>query len=952
LTLQALLCRQIKWIEMNAKVNMFLGLVISLFATVVIAQNSSIKGKIIDEKTGEALPGASILIEGTTIGSNTDFDGNYNIANVKPGTYTLVSKYVSYTDKKITDVKVAEGKSVIINVSLSPASTELTGVEVVSSKITNTETAVIMEMKKSNSIVSAISATQIAKSQDRDAAEVVRRVPGVTIIENRFIMVRGLGDRYNTVWMNDAGAPSSETDKKAFSFDIIPSGLIDRILIYKTPSPELPGDFAGGMVKIYTKSLPEKSELVFNYQLSSRDGSTFRDFNSNVGSNTNYFGNSNYYNLPAGVPNYISKNDANNSSVSKSFSNTWGINTTKAAPDERFNITYSTPIKFEKFRLGSVSNITYSNVNTTYKIHRQNWDSTAQVNDYSDVQSTNLVKVGLLENLSFVSANHRIDFKNLFNQVGRTQTTIRESNFMDGPNERAYMESYEKKTNLSSQLSGKHTTESENTEYTWTLGYSYMQKDMPDLRRIKYTKSRTAPDSMYKASVANIVDPVNGGGRFFSSLNEKIYSFNHNLKQKINIGTYSLELNFGNYFEFKNRVFNARTMGYVIAPGLLAYNLTRLPIGQIFDPANVGIPGGFKMDEITSLSDKYAAQNKQLASYALVNLPIGKRINVVTGARYEYNVQSLQSHVNLDSISPSITTKFLLPSINATYNFKKDTSLIRLAYGKTLNRPEFREWSPFYFYDFEFNAGTYGSLFPTIIYPYGSPLKVAQVYNYDLRYEYYPTHTDFVQVGVFYKKFIDPIQQVVLTGGTDSRSFTFINAESAYSRGIEVDARKNLGFLDNLFKTTELFSNFNIVANASLIQSQLKISNVINAQSTAPLQGQSPYVVNGGVYYQNDSSGTQVSLLYNVFGSRIYLLGTSNYANIGEIRRNTLDLSVSQKIAKHFWLNFSIQNILNPAIWLVQDTNRDGVFKTDGSDKEIMKYKGGSYYSIGIKFKL
>jgi outer membrane receptor protein involved in Fe transport len=934
------------------KLKLLFTLAVTVFIKIAVAQNSSIKGRVLDEKTGEALPGASVLIEGTTIGANTDFDGNYSISNVKAGEYTLISKYVSYADKKIINVKVSEGKPTIINVSLSSASTELTGVEVVDSRVTNTETAVIMEMKKSNSIVSAVSATQIAKSQDRDAAEVVKRIPGVTIIENRFIMVRGLGDRYNTVWMNDAGAPSSETDKKAFSFDILPSGLIDRILIHKTPSPELPGDFAGGMVKIYTKSMPDKEELIFNYQLSSRDGSTFKNFNSNDGSKTNYLGNSNYYNLPSDISNYISKNDADNNNVSKAFKNDWGINTAKASPDERFNITYGIPVKFQKFKLGSVSNISYSNTNTTSKIHRQDWDSTAQVSDYTDVQSTNTVKVGLLENISFVSNHHRIDFRNLWNQVGQTQTTLRESNYLNGPNERSYMESYDKKTNFSSQLSGKHTSNSENTEYSWTLGFASIKKDMPDLRRIKYTKARTAPDSMYKASIANIVDPVNGGGRFFSTLDEKIYSFNHNIKQKFTIGNYSFEADLGNYIEYKNRTFSARTLGYVIAPGLQAFNLTRLPIGSIFDPANVGTPGGFKMDEITSLSDKYSAQNKQIASYALVNLPVGKHINVVTGARYEYNVQSLQSHVNLDSISPSVTTKFLLPSVNATYNLKKDTSLIRFAYGKTLNRPEFREWSPFYFYDFDFNAGTYGSLFPTVIYPSGSALKVAQIHNYDLRYEYYPTRNDFVQVGLFYKKFIDPIQQVVLTGGSDSRSFTFINAESAYSRGIELDARKNLEFVNKLFNTHHLFSDFNIVANASFIQSQLKISNVINTANTSPLQGQSPYVINGGIYYQNDSSGTQVSLLYNVFGSRIYLLGTSDYANIGEIARNTVDLSISQKISKHFWLSFAIQDILNQPIMLVQDTNRDGKFKKDGSDKEIMNYRRGSYYSIGIKFKM
>lgn len=928
---------------------------IALFFVLTItlhAQTGRITGNVLDKKNGELLTGVTVKLEGTTTGAITDLDGKYVIKDLAPGSYTLVISYISYKTVVIKDVQVTADKTTTIDATMDDDVTEIGEVVVIDSKVTNTETSVIMEMKQSNNIVSATSAAQISKSQDRDAADVVKRIPGVTVIENRFIMVRGLTDRYNSVWLNDAGAPSAETDRKSFSFDIIPSGLIDRILIYKTPSPELPGDFAGGMVKLYTKAMPEKNSFVVNVQGSYRANTTGKDFYSTDGSKTDKFGYDNGFRaLPAGTPDTVSKYNPNINSITKAFKNTWGIHDTKAAPDMRANIVFTRLLKREKFRLGNTTALNYSNIRTVYNIRRQDWDSVSQQVDYADVQSTNTVRSSAIENISFMTKNHKLEFRNLFNQTGKSQTTIRNSNFLDGPNERSYLMSYEDKTTLSSQLSGSHKTNNSKTQYDWTLGYAYNRKRIPDLRRIKYTKSRLAPDSMYKAPVANVVDPVNGGGRFFSTLKEQVYSFSHNLKHTFSIKKYSFDINLGNYVEYKSRTFAARVLGYTIKPGFTAFNLTRQDVGSIFSDANVGTKDGFKLDEITSPSDKYWAQNKLLASYISGSFPIGKSIKINGGVRYEYNVQSLQSHVNLDSISPSITTKFFLPSVNASFNFT-EKSLLRVAYGKTLNRPEFREWSPFYFYDFDLFAGTYGSLFPTVLNPSGAPLKVAEIQNYDLRYEFYPSAGEYVQVGLFYKDFKNPIQQVILnSGGSDSRAFTFVNADKAYAEGIEIDTRKNLGFIDNVFKSN-FFKNFNMIANLSLIKSQVTISKVINQSTTSPLQGQSPYVINAGIYYQNDSTGTQISLLYNVFGSRVYLLGTLDYANIGEVSRNTLDLTVTQRINKYFSVTASAQNILNPKVLFVQDTDRNNKFEPKkGNDKEMISYRMGAYYSLGITFR-
>ncbi len=949
--------------------SIFQALVLTLFSLVTtqtFSQNANLGGTIngtITDASGELLGGIVVFIDSTSKGQKgamSDFDGHYEIKDIPEGTYHVRFSGIGYHTQLIAGVTVKSGqKPLLLNVVLETSFVMDSVVEIRDIRASNSISFAVDSMHHEDKAVNVMSGAQIAKSQDRDAAEVVKRIPGVTIIENRFIMVRGLNERYNNVWLNDAGAPSMETDKRAFSFDMIPSGMVDRILVYKTPSPELPADFAGGMVKIYTKSFPEKTYLSVNYQTSFRSGTTGKTFYYTPGSSTDKFGFDNgYRSVPAGTPEYFNRNGATTISDTKSFHNDWAILDKNALPDQRFSFMYAVPFHLKNGMLmGNTFGVSYSNVLTNYSIRRQDWDSITQLQDYADLQTTQTIRTNAIENFSWIFGTNRLEFKNLINQQGRSWVTQRESNFLLGPNEKAYSEGYESRLIYSSQLCGDHKSKTGRTQYTWAGGFGYTERDAPDLRRIKYTKQRIAPDSMYSAQVANSVDPINGGGRFYAWQNERVFSFNQNFRHTFFIGhsdsthtKYRFDINVGTYTEYKSRQFIARVLGYTIAPGQLAFDLKRLPIDQIFSEEHVGTPGAFFMDEITSKSDKYQAQNLQMAGYVSVGLPIGKKIKIVGGTRYEYNEQALQSYVNQDSVNPKVVTRFILPSVNATYNFN-EKALVRLAYGKTLNRPEFREWSPFYFYDFDFSAGTYGSLYPTLIAQNGQILKVAQVDNYDCRFEFYPGQADYVQIGYFYKAFRDPIQQVVLVSQSDGKSFTYTNADYAFTNGIEFDMRKNLAFLDTAFNT-KAFGNFNLVANFSIIQSKLYISQVVNQATSNPLQGQSPYVVNGGVYYQNDSIGFQASLLYNVFGPRLFLVGTTDYPNIGELPKQSLDLSLSQKVWKSFSLTFSIQDILNQSVRLVQDTNRNGKFESKGDDLEISSFKKGRYFSFGIKLNL
>ena len=944
-----------------------------LVAAIILTFNAFagfIKGTVSDAKNNSPLTGVVIYykaadtVNGSKGGTVTDIDGKYELS-LKEGDYTLNFTYSSYTTETITLRIAGKMKDSILDVKMKELVAELKSVEIKAKKITNTEMAVISEIRASNSVVSGTSSSQISKSMDRNAADVVKRIPGVSIQDDRFVVIRGLPDRYNTVWLNDAGAPSSEADKKSFSFDIIPSGLIDRVLIFKTPSPELPGDFAGGMVKVYTTTLQDKNQLSVNLQTSSRSGTTGRDFKYNEPSKTDWLGyDDGGRSIPAGTPDFINKTDTAQDpvKVTKAFKNDWIVKTRTASPDMRFAMSYTGGWKYKKIKFGNTVGITYSNTKTGYTAHRQDWDSTiTRFYDYYDATYVNNVSVGVVENVGVSIGNSRIEFKNLYSQVGKSTLIVR--NAYNDTNEATlqtpllgYAMGYDSKATYSTQLSGSHKTSDDSRKYNWTFGYNDVFKNQPNLRRIKYTKSDLGFDTIFKAPVASLVDPNFGGGRYYAELYEKTYSFNHGFSQKVNLKNYSFTVNAGNYIEKKRRAMTVRKLGYTINPigrnGPHADSLKKLPINEIFADTNVGTKNNFVIDEGTDPSDRYTAKNDLFATYVSVNAPIGKHLNVIAGARNENNVQSIYTFVGLAAVDKAYKTNFWLPSVNLTYNFN-EKSLVRGAVGKTLNRPEFREFAPVVYYDFEDVNLVKGSLQQSNSNRDGLDLKVAEINNYDLRYEFYPSAGEMIHVGAFYKTINNAILRVIDNGTSgDNKTLTYLNGNTAYCAGVEFDMRKNLVFADNLLGT-KFFKNLSFVGNLALSKSESKIDTTVKHFQVpmTTLQGQSPYLINMGLYYQHDKMGLKGSLLYNTFGARLYAIGTVDRGgeNIGEMPFRSLDLTVSKLFKKHYLLNVGIQNLLDSKILFYKDIDRNGKFEKKAVDNLYRTYSPGRYYTIGVK---
>jgi hypothetical protein len=849
---------------------------------------------------------------------------------------------------------------------------KLKDIEILSNKTNYTDFELINIIKNKNSIISGISSEQISKSQDRDAAEVIKRIAGVTLFDDRFIIVRGISQRYNNVWLNGINAPSSEADKRAFSLEIIPSSLIENILVYKTPSADLPGDFSGGMTKINTKTPINKKEFQINFNGFFREGTTFKTLAFTEESRLDFLGfGKKFRDLPSNIPNSFEQSSA---SLTKSFKNTWVLNNKIASPDIRFSSFYNCSFNIGKIKISSLSSINYSREFTYLSIKKLDYSTSIATiladepsTSYKDIQCTNLVNLGLLQNLNFqLNSNNRIEIKTLYNQSGKEQSVVRKG-MDDDANVLAYRFGYQQKNLLTTQFSYYYSPKNKKYKYYCILGYSLNKRSDPDLRQITY---QYPPDTFYRSNIpagSGQLDITEGATRSYSNLIENIYSINQEFKKNIEINNKNIELSVGSYVEFKNRTFNSRMFGYTLPVSTIKRFLTGLPVSDIFSDKYIDIidtsmgqnkSAGFTIREFSNVSNNYQGQNKLIAPYILANYDVLNKLDISAGIRYENNTQYLQTIVGVDSINVINKTSYFLPSINIKYKLDSKSG-IRFAYGKTLNRPEFREWSPYLYYDLEMLVLSHGSLFPSIDHPNGVNLKTATIENIDLQYEIYPSSTEMFNFGIFYKYFINPIEQIAeahehRTGV--SRELSFHNADAAFCLGFETEFRKKLKFINKWFGL-DAMKNIYLISNLSLIKSEVLNKTDSNIKNR-PLQGQAPFIINFGFQYSNitKTKNWNISLLYNVTGPYIFVAGgtdgpgTKSGPSIGQMAKNNIDLLFTKNINKNIILNFGIKDILNQPFKLVEDSNQDSKFNNE--DKIISYYKLGRYYSIGLKINL
>ncbi|MBP7272399.1 MAG: carboxypeptidase-like regulatory domain-containing protein [Saprospiraceae bacterium] len=910
-----------------------------LFSLITFAQTGSIQGTVSDALSHERLMGAIISLDGTNKGTSTDFDGNFILENIVAGTYTLSISYVSYTSKKIP-VKVVENTATdLVNISLSEATEVLQEVVVRATKKTSTETAIVLETKKMNPIAVGVSAQQIAKTLDRDASQVMRRVPGISIMDDRFVMIRGLNERYNTVLLNDVITPSTEVDARAFSFDLLPANAIDRIVVYKTASAENAGEMAGGVIKIYTKSRIDENTTTFGFSTAYRTGTTNLQALQYAGGKLDMLGfDDGTRALPQNFGNRAILNGNNRVAANEQFRRflpMYNVSNQTIMPDLRANLGLSRIFNIGALDVSNITNVNYSMSNLLPQNATQERYEGINNNElayqWRDAASVQQVRLSAMSNFNILlSEKSKIEFRNLFYQAATNETLMREgTNENEQIDFRNYAFRYETRSIYSTQLSGTHDMQQQ-AKLTWNVGYGFTNRYEPDYRRIATSRISGKTDEQYKIDVPPVANPsLTQAARFWSALNEHIATAALNYEKDITIRGMVVKTQVGAFEEVKIRDFNARWFGYINPNN--SERIYQLP-EIFFDEQNITTnAGGISLLEGTNYDDHYTAQNSLSAAYMSAVIPFTSRISTQIGLRGEFNRQQLQSRLRGSGTSVTVNNPIIspFPSLNVTYKINKMQQL-RFAYGMTVNRPEFREIAPFSYYDFNLNISKSGN----------PDLKTASIHNIDARYEIYPSDGELITVAAFYKYFINPIEISGRAAGSGT-AFFYANPNSAKSVGFEIEVRKNIkGFLQN---------RLTIVANGSLIYSRVDASNLAGQIANRPLQGQSPYLVNLGLYYNHDLF--QANILYNVIGKRIFVAGDLlGNQTIYEMPRNVIDINISKPVGQKLEFKLGISDLFNQANRFTADSNNDA--KIDGNDKNWRSFSRGSLISLGATYKL
>lgn len=914
-----------------------------LLSSLTAFSQSGIKGIVFDKKYNEPLTGAAILIEGTTTGTTADIDGNFEI-RVSAGTYTLVVSYVSYNTQRIPNVTVRAGQMTTLDIKMEEASMELQSVQVVGTARTDTDLSLLRNVRSALQVVSGISSQQISRTLDRDASEVVKRIPGVTIQDNRFIVVRGLNQRYNNVWLNNAATPSSETDVKAFSFDAIPSNMIDNLLIFKTGSAENAAEATGGFIKISTKNIPDRDFLNVEYGIGFNDATTFQQAYFLPGFASDLLG---LGHISRGLPNDFPTNLSDIRQTSQRdaqalrLSNNWIAQPVIALPNQKVSVAHGKRWVLDHgARLGTITSFNYNSGYSTradmlnYTYERYDYQNNVPVyfNKLNQDIYSRDVRIGLMHNWAYQNASGtRLEFKNLFNQIGidRSSTSIGWNNYRQG-NFEYYSNQYSARTTYSGQLTGIHRIQdSDNHKIDWNAGFSYANRIEPD--RQNWSKKEVA-NGVFQYMLPP-APSINELGRLFMTNHEFVYTATANWENKVRISDFMTTLKAGIYEEYKTRRFSERSITYRDAYGSLSIDeINQLPFETLFTEQYMGTGKVISVDEQTDVANNYAAQNFLSAAYFSFVLPINN-FNINAGIRAEYNRLMLQGYYNISSpVRVDNPELDLFPAINTSYNLNEKT-LLRLAFSRSINRPEFREVSPLTYYDFTEKNSVVGN----------PDLVAAKVYNLDLRYELYPTPGETFTVAAFYKKFSNPIEMVSIAEGSH---FSFDNALGATNFGVEVEVRKSLKFIG--------LDDFSVNMNASLIKSQVEFEDK-QTERNRPLQGQSPYVFNTGIYYQNDKAGISSNLMYHVMGKRILVAAQLNQGmvvdpDIFEMPRHVVDLSFNKKIGKSMELKLGIKDLIAQKN-LTQQTYE---FVKDGQPQQVTLtnklYNTGRTFSAGISW--
>lgn len=806
---------------------------------------------------------------------------------------------------------------------------------------TATEGALLTERRKSLAVSDGISAEFIKKTPDSDAGDAIKRTTGVSVMGGKYVFVRGLGERYSNTQLNGVNIPSPEPEKKVVPFDIIPANLIDNIVTVKTFLPDQPGTFAGGLVRIKTKEFPDEFQANVGISGGINSNVHFNDISTYDGGSLDFLGiDDGTRELPPSVSDLTRGSvfgSTRAAELAKFDNNIFLPSPGKYSPNQSYSVAIADQINFGDLPIGYIANLTYSK-STSYK-EQNSFFPSSEANSFrydwdSDIAKYDVNWGGVLNFTTKLNNDNKVGLKTTYNRTAEDEVTFAQG-FQKQPDPSQLLRStrlrFVERQMWSSQLSGNHYLSwFAKSEFEWKVQYASAKRYEPDNRETFYVYDEDKEFFTFD-------DRSKRNFRFFSELDDSEYDFIGDLTIPFKQWDgYKSKLKIGGLFTSKSRDFAARRFAYI------ARNVTAiegLTPNELFVPENVesGIMG---FEETTSPTDDYTADEKILAGYALVELPLIRNVRFIGGARIENNDIVVNSMKIGDvPISGGFDETNILPSLNMIYELNEQMN-IRGSFSQTIANPELRELAPFQFDNYR--TATVGN-------PY---LKQTKILNYDLRWEWFPKFGELVAISFFYKDLDKPLEAIIIDGVGTKPLSTTVNGSSAVNYGMELEVRKNLGFV------TSTLDNFNFTFNLTLVNSEITQggqATILDPNTSEPLvlvlpslsgkrklQGQSPYVVNFNLAYNNPEFGLSSMLLYNIVGERIYeISGNQNLLNnFLEQPRHQLDLSLSKTVSDNIKAKLNVKNILNDRYLIMF------------GDDEAERYKIGTSYSLSLSYAL
>jgi len=911
-----------------------------------------ISGAVTDKKTGETLIGVTVKLKGSTKGMATDVDGKYSITGLANGKYVVVFQYIGYTGKEIGEVEVTSGKNTVLNLILEESNSQNLNEVVIQGSYKKESVNALYAAQKNRSVISdGISSDMIKRSPDRSTGDVLKRVSGTTIQDNKFVIVRGLSDRYNNATLDNSSLPSTEPNRKAFSFDIVPAGLIDNIVVSKTATPDLAADFAGGSIKIITKDIPDNNFFDVSIGGGYNSQSTFKDFYYGPRYTQNYFGfDGGERQLPVSK-NFPKNTDATNALRGNSAAQiaainklpkVWKIGEHNAPLSQNHQLSFGRVKEFKNGgKLGAIVSLSYRNSETTRpEVQRQYYTY-----DYNDRVNTFSTNIGGMANFAYVKGKNKISFKNLYNRILEDKFTYRTGTDVGRSSDLEYYAfDMVQKGIFKTSLDGDHQL-TEKNKLNWNLSYANITNNQPDQRKIGYLRNvglRDDPTAPFLAANTALTKENN---RFFSDLNESLYGGAVNDQQTVSLWGKNATLKGGLGANYRKRDFAARLLGITLINA--NQEIQALPLSQLYSTSLIN-SGVYELSEITGNTDKYDANSLTSFAYAMLDQSITDKFRAVYGVRAEkFNLNLNSRAVTGEAIKVKQDYLDILPSVNLTYALTEKSNL-RGSYYRTLARPEFRELAPFDYYDYELLGNVAGN----------TNLKRTLIDNADIRYEIYPAAGQIMSVSGFYKHFNNAIEPSIYDQNS-TPAFSYFNTPSAVNYGVELELRHSLGFIND----AAALQNMVFYVNGTLVKS--KVTNPTDQPylvKDRPMVGQSPYSINAGLQYNALDNNLNFSLLYNRIGRRIANAGGQRFGDVYEAPRNVIDFQTSYSFyKKKAQIKFNVNDVLNNKAVFYFDYNQDKKYSpnnvitnpTTGAvtkDEILSMFKTGTNMSLSLSY--